>query len=94
MEAKLQLRELIRQYEKRYTGRDGVQYHAQIWGRERYDGAWEGWIEFHPLVDTELVLSTAVETMQITRSRLSRWAAGMEPLYLEGALRRARLASS
>jgi hypothetical protein len=27
---------------------DGTAYFVRIYGRERPDGTWEGWLEFHP----------------------------------------------
>ncbi len=82
--------ELIQQYEKRIPAGQGCQYHAQSWGQKREDGAWDGWIEFHPLEDTVPLLRTQIETTQPSKGELSRWAAGLEFSYLEGALGRAR----
>lgn len=64
-------------------------YIARICGRERVDGTWEGWIEFHPS-DMGSVLRTEQETSQPSRSALEYWADGLEPVYLEGALARAQ----
>jgi hypothetical protein len=63
-------------------------YRARACGRQRYDGLWEGWIEFEP-DDGSVPLRTARETTQPTLATLEYWAAGLTPVYLEGALSRA-----
>jgi hypothetical protein len=65
----------------------GVSYTAQVVGR-RDRHMWEGWIEFEPSDDGE-VLRTPRETTQPDRDALVYWATGLSPTYLEGALRRA-----
>jgi hypothetical protein len=65
-------------------------YTAWVCGEQRVDGTWEGWLEFHPTKDAELVLRTDQETSQPNRSALEYWADGIEPIYLEGALARAQ----
>lgn len=65
-------------------------YHARAVGNAREDGMWQGWIEFVPIDGTGETLVTAVETTQPERSHLMYWATGLTPVYLEGALRRAR----
>jgi hypothetical protein len=63
-------------------------YEAEVWGEQRSDGLWEGWIDFVPS-DGEPILRTGVETSQSTRDALAYWATGLEPIYLDGALARA-----
>ncbi len=68
----------------------GAQYRAQVHGQPRADGTWEGWIEFTRTSDQTPVLRTDRETTQATRAALVYWASGLEPVYYEGALTRAR----
>jgi hypothetical protein len=65
-------------------------YTVWICGEERPDGTWEGWIEFHPTERAQPVLRTDQETSQPNRAAIEYWAAGLEPIYLEGALARAQ----
>ena len=67
---------------------DEVVYRAEIWGDQRHDGRWEGWLRFIP-PDGRGILSTRRETTQPNRQALIYWATGLEPVYLEGALERA-----
>jgi hypothetical protein len=66
---------------------------ARVFGRQRGDGEWEGWLEFTPenLIGPTRV--TDIETTQATRGALVFWATGLEPTYLEGALARAEPAT-
>lgn len=67
-----------------------VVYLAKVWGERRDDGLWEGWIEFAPAeAEGACGLSTGRETSQSNLQALTYWAAGLEPVYLEGALSRA-----
>ena len=66
---------------------DGRVYTAQACGRERDDGIWEGWFEFVP-DDGSVVFRSSRETTQPNRAALEYWAAGITPVYLEGALDR------
>jgi hypothetical protein len=65
-------------------------YHARVVGRQAEDGMWEGWLEFEPINLRGDVLVTAVETRQPERVHLAYWATGLTPVYVEGALNRAR----
>src|SRR4051794_29955514 len=69
------------------TLRDGRVYTAQVCGRVRDDGIWEGWLEFVPH-DGSAVLRSARETTQPKASDLEYWATGLTPVYLRGALER------
>jgi len=64
-------------------------YIVYVCGRDREDGTWEGWLEFHPTDAGHPTLSTERETSQPNRTALEYWADGLEPVYLEGALARA-----
>jgi hypothetical protein len=63
-------------------------YAAEVWGEQRADGLWEGWVEFVP-TDGGPVLNTDRETSQSNLQALTYWATGLQPIYLEGALARA-----
>lgn len=65
----------------------GAVYVPRIYGDERADGMWEGWIEFHPIAGGT-VRATDRETTQPNRSALEYWATGLEPIYFEGAFTR------
>ena len=66
---------------------DGVNYRAYVHGAARADGTWIGWIEF---VSDTTRLRTDQETSQPNRDALAYWATGLEDVYYDGALRRAR----
>lgn len=51
---------------------------------------WEGWIEFTAVDGSAQVLVTGVESRQPEREHLQYWATGLTPVFLEGALHRAR----
>ena len=68
----------------------GVEYKAHIQGDERKDGTWAGWIEFRPADGRGTALRTGQETSQPDWKALDYWAGGLEPIFLEGALRRAK----
>jgi hypothetical protein len=65
-------------------------YRARAVGRQADDGMWEGWIEFERVGKARELLVTGVESTQPERTHLVYWATGLEPIYLEGALARAR----
>jgi hypothetical protein len=63
-------------------------YLPRACGREMEGGLWEGWIEFLP-DDGSPVVRSRRETVQPNREAAAYWAAGLTPVYLEGALDRA-----
>jgi hypothetical protein len=69
---------------------DGSTFRADTWGERREDGTWWGWLEFSPREGGGDVLVTGQETSQPSRDALASWATGLQPIYLEGALLRAR----
>jgi hypothetical protein len=71
-------------------GDDLGDYHARAVGRLADDGMWEGWIEFASIDGTSEVLVTGIESRQPAREHLQYWATGLSPVFLEGALHRAR----
>jgi hypothetical protein len=66
------------------------EYHARAVGRQADDGMWEGWLEFTPADGDSEVIVGSVESRQPERHDLAYWASGLTPVFLEGALRRAR----
>ena len=85
--------ELIQEYANPVIDGDGRVYVARAYGRERDDGTWEGWLEFHS-ADAGDILRTGQETSQPNRSSVEYWASGLEPLYFEGAFERAAKAGA
>ncbi len=63
-------------------------YRPRVYGEPQPDGSWGGWIVFFPL-DGSPAVATDAETTQSTIESLGVWAAGLTPVYLEGALVRA-----
>lgn len=76
-------------YSDPITSSDGTVFQARACGREMADGRWEGWIEFES-IDGQEVLRSGRETTQPERDDAVYWATGLTPVYLEGALTRAR----
>jgi hypothetical protein len=69
--------ELIRQFSSLTQSNDGTMYVARVYGEQRRDRKWVGWIEFAPLSD-KASLRTSGETEQSNRDALGNWAAGLE----------------
>jgi hypothetical protein len=65
-------------------------YHVRAIGRLAEDGMWEGWLEFVPVDGSSEVLVGPVESRQPERHDLAYWATGLTPIFLEGALQRAK----
>lgn len=82
--------EVLRAFDETINGPDGAAFSARACGREGPRGLWEGWLEFIPSDDSP-VLRTGLETTQPNRVDLVYWADGLRPVYLEGALERARV---
>ena len=78
----------IHTYETIVSDPHGVQYRVHAEGAEQADSHWHGWLTFEPVQGTEW-RRTERETTQSKVSDLEYWAAGLEPIYLEGALSRA-----
>jgi hypothetical protein len=90
------MRELIHKHSTAVRGDDGRMYEAFIFGQQREDGTWMGWLEFVPVGEgtgspgeSGHTLRTTSETSQPDRRALEYWAGGLEPAYLDGALTRA-----
>jgi hypothetical protein len=56
---------------------------------EKKRNVWIGWLEFSSENDGS-ILRTGEETSQPTKDDVAYWASGLQPVYLEGALRRAK----
>ena len=66
------------------------EYAARAVGRRADDGMWEGWLEFIPIGKGGDVVVGGVESRQPENEHLVYWASGLSPVFLEGALDRAR----
>jgi hypothetical protein len=66
---------------------DGATYNVSVFGMERKDGTWSGWLEFRNAKTGE-TMKTGQETSQPNRDALAYWATGVEDVYLQGAWRR------
>lgn len=82
--------ELIHEHTAQVQDSQGINYKPLVYGEERADGTWIGWIEFHSSSHAGQALRTGQETSQPDKRALVYWATGLEPTYLEGALARAR----
>jgi hypothetical protein len=82
--------EFIHEHSTRVKDEDGTPYCVRIYARERPDGTWEGWLEFHPTEEHKSVLRTEQETSQPNRLAVEYWASGLEPIYLEAAFAHAQ----
>jgi len=78
--------ELIHEIPNPFGGPDGALYVVRIVAAERPDGTWAGWLEFRPAGGP--IRRTERETSQPNRNAVAYWAAGLEPIYLEGAFER------
>jgi hypothetical protein len=76
----------IRTYQLIHTG--GQSYRPRAYGDPQLDGTWDGWLVFFPMIGGPAIASNR-ETTQSSFEALTRWAAGVTPVYLEGALTRA-----
>ena len=81
--------ELIHTHSARIRGAGGAVWVARVMGERRSDGTWWGWLEFRSTGTDARAVKTGQETSQPDRRALEYWAGGLEPVYLEGALRRA-----
>jgi hypothetical protein len=79
--------ELIHLFSALVSDETGSLWRARAYGRPA-DNLWLGWISFTNEADD--TVETGVETTQPDRAALEYWASGIEPIYLDGALARAR----
>jgi hypothetical protein len=66
----------------------GRSYRPRAYGSLQPDGTWDGWIVFFPLGGGSAIASDR-ETTQSSFEALTVWAAGLTPVYVEGAFLRA-----
>ena len=66
----------------------GRSFRPRAYGSQQLDGSWGGWLVFFPPGGGSAIASDR-ETTQSTFEALTVWAAGLTPVYLEGALARA-----
>jgi hypothetical protein len=79
--------ELIHSFSASVTDETGRSWRASAYGRPARH-LWLGWIEFTD--DAGASVRTDIETWQPDRAALEYWTTGVEPIYLDGALARAR----
>jgi hypothetical protein len=79
--------ELIHIFSASVADETGTAWRAKAFGR-RGENLWLGWIAFTN--EAGETVETDVETRQPDRAALAYWASGVEPIYLDGALARAR----
>lgn len=79
--------ELIHEFTTQVKDREVGSFVAQAWGRRMDDGRWEGWLVFLPIA-RGFARRTGRETTQANLEALAYWVAGLELVYLEGALER------
>jgi len=77
----------IRQYQLMTVGHRW--YRPRAYGEPQPDGTWDGWLVFFPLAGGAAIAPPGRETTQTTVAALAVWAAGLTPVYLQGALTRA-----
>jgi hypothetical protein len=82
--------EVLRSFDEPISDVSGT-YHVRVVGRCcDEDGMWEGWLEFESLDRSGETIVGGVESKQPAREHLVYWAGGLTPVFVEGALRRAR----
>lgn len=87
--------QLIHTHSRSIPGPDGALYEARVYGDTQRGGTWIGWLEFRRVSAADGpsrpgLLRTGRETTQPDLPALEYWAGGLEPIYLEGAVARAR----
>jgi len=82
--------EVLLRFAELVPDENGRRYRAQACGSQMAgDTRWQGWVEFVPIDGGEAIASGR-ETTQPNRTDAEYWATGLTPVYLEGALQRAR----
>jgi hypothetical protein len=79
--------EVLVQFTDPVIAQDGRVFMARACGSEADDGLWQGWIEFVPVGEGE-VLRSRRETTQPNRADAVYWATGLTNVFLEGSLER------
>lgn len=81
--------ETVHEFANKTAGSDGTAYIVRVFAEKR-GHVWIGWLEFRPATGKGQTLRTGEETSQPDKGAVEYWATGLEPVYLEGALQRAR----
>jgi hypothetical protein len=84
----LVMAEQIHQFANEIAGADGTRYAVRAVAEKR-GNVWIGWLEFQP-AGRGRALKTGEETSQPNKEAVAYWATGLEAVYLDGALVRAR----
>lgn len=82
--------EVLMEYDPIVSESDGGQWRPRACGRRGEGHMWEGWIEFVPLNRASSPVRSRRESTQPSHESLVYWATGLTPIYLKGALERAR----
>lgn len=78
--------EVVHTFSVPVRGSDHLDYTCRAYAEPR-GNIWVGWLEFSGPRGTR---KTGEETSQPNRDAVAYWASGLEMIYLEGALHRAR----
>ena len=81
--------EVLVQFSDVVVGANGARFRARACGAPVESGQWHGWLEFID-ADTGSAVRSRRETTQPNKTDAVYWATGLTPVYLEGALERAR----
>ena len=82
--------EVLMEYDPIVSEADGGTWKPRACGRRGVGHMWEGWLEFVPLTRASPPVRGRRESTQPSRESLLYWATGLTPVYLKGALERAR----
>jgi hypothetical protein len=77
----------LQEFSQRLSAADGSSFVARAFA-ERRGNIWIGWLEFESADGR--ILRTGEETSQPSREAVAYWASGLERIYLDGAIRRAK----
>ena len=88
--APIRVSEVLMEYDPIVSETDGGRWKPRACGRRGEGHMWEGWIEFVPLGSGSKPVHSRRESTQPSREALVYWATGLTPVYLKGALERAR----
>lgn len=81
--------EKVHEFANKIAGPAGTAYVVRAFAEKR-GHIWIGWLEFRPAKGKGKTLRTGEETSQPNKEAVEYWATGLELVYLEGALERAR----
>jgi hypothetical protein len=82
--------EVLMEYDPIVSETDGSRWKPRACGRRGEGHMWDGWIEFVPVDKASSPVRSRRESTQPSRESLVYWATGLTPIYLKGALERAR----